>query len=510
MNILDRLIETVAPSWARSRNESRRYLSALRAYDAATTGHRAGGWVSASDNHDGAYAARMGLPALRARSRDLCRNNGYGVRAQTVIMNCVVGPGIKPMVTAGAQRRQTAVEKMLEDLLDENRGLDWQLENTLSELQDLAICGLFESGEVLVRRVWLDSADRKGSPLPFRIQILEPDFLDLTMDQTGDVPILGGIEYDSKGRRVAYHLHRQHPGAEWSTGIGYQKSVRVPARDILHLLDTRRRPGTGRGVPVMTPVILKMRDHAEFGEAVLLRQKMANCYSGFVENGLDGPNPALDKTKEGSEIDILEPATLQHLRPGEKVVFSSPPGAPDHGKYDSVVLHEIATSIGITYEALSGDLSGVNYSSGRMGRLNQDANIRRLQRKVMIGQLLAPLTRWIVQGMELNGRLPGSAGGGDIRVKWTPPAQPIVDPGKEIRPIKEAVRAGLQSPQQALLELGRNPEDVLDEIEAWNKELDKRGIKLDSDARYLSSNGVNAGIDEDADAGEATTNKGDD
>ena len=75
-------------------------------------------------------------------------------------------------------------------------------------LQNLIAQGLFESGEVLIRRHY----DKSAAGVPLRLQVLEPDYLDST--KQGPLPggnyAIAGVEINPQGQRVAYHLYRQH------------------------------------------------------------------------------------------------------------------------------------------------------------------------------------------------------------------------------------------------------------------------------------------------------------
>ena len=495
MGKIGNALAALAPQYALKRAIARHNLNELRSYDGASKTHRTAGWVGAGSG-DGESESRVALPVLRQRSRDLCRNNGFGVHAQMVIMNMVVGTGVMPLMKSRSKRRAEKARVVFERLLEETTELDILGEETLIGLQHQIAAAVMESGEVFVRRIWLKNGERVDGRMPFQLQVLEPDWLceykDTVTKQADGTEIRGGIEYDTVGRKVAYHFYKTHPTSSISTTLD---TVRVMASEVLHVMDNRRRPGLSRNVPWMSPVIVKMRDHQEFADAVLLRQKIGNCFAAFIEKGPTQANPSLSQSNAGHEVDVLEPALIQTLNPGENIKFSNPPGAVDYDKYDPVVMREIAAGIGITYEALTGDLTKVNYSSGRMGRIQMDANVRRWQRQMMVSRFLRPLTDWVLSAMELSEDLPG--GRQDLRVKWNAPVMPIVDPGKEIRPLRDEVRAGLRSPQSAIIELGRNPESVLDEIEEWNAQLDKRGIMLDSDPRYLSGNGVANGLDGD-------------
>jgi capsid protein len=49
--------------------------------------------------------------------------------------------------------------------------------------------------------------------------------------------------------------------------------------------------------------------------------------------------------------------------------------------------------------------------------------------------------------------------------------------------IKDAIRAGIMTGPEAIREQGYDPEQHLDEIQAFNQMLDARNIKLDCDPR---------------------------
>ena len=73
---------------------------------------------------------------------------------------------------------------------------------------------------------------------------------------------------------------------------------------------------------------------------------------------------------DGIALAGLEPGTLQILEPGEDIKFSDP--ADVGGSYSEFLrtqFRAVAAAIGITYEQLTGDLTGVNYSSIRAGLL---------------------------------------------------------------------------------------------------------------------------------------------
>lgn len=88
---------------------------------------------------------------------------------------------------------------------------------------------------------------------------------------------------------------------------------------------------------------------------------------------------------------------------------------------------------------------------------------------------------------------------------------PILEPDKEGLAYLRLVRIGAMTWSQMVRELGRDPVAQLDEIEAHNAELDRRGIVLDTDPRRMSGAGqlqVTTPADEAASANTAGTADG--
>jgi capsid protein len=126
----------------------------------------------------------------------------------------------------------------------------------------------------------------------------------------------------------------------------------------------------------------------------------------------------------------------------------------------------IAAAMGLTYEGFTGDYSGVNYTSGRMGRMDVDPQIRDWQQNLMIAQVCAGFARWIAEAIADVTDIPASA----YEIIWTPPVRPVVDPTKDYKANETAMRSGQKSRRQVVREAGGDPEKVEAEIReerAW-------------------------------------------
>lgn len=493
---LDELIGLLSPETEMRRIKARLLTEQLRPlskrnYKGATHGRRADGWVAGGSSPDAALAA---LSTLRARSRDLVRNNPYAERGLRVIAANTVGTGIIPQAKTNSTRRTKAFEAILRGWCDEPV-CDVTGTFDFYGLQNQVMQAMARDGGILVRKVKVRSGFAKGLP-PVQLQLLELDYLDTGRDGINSQTknrILQGIEVDTYGKKVAYYLFPEHPGTQ-----GFMQtrapSVRIPADEIL-LVYRPDRAGQILGVPWLAPAILRLRDLDDYENAQLVRQKIAACYTAFVEDpeGLESTDAANATVEAYSR---LEPGAIEFLTPGKKISFATPPVAEGYGEHTRAVLRAIAISLGVSYEALTGDLSQVNFSAARMGWLEMHRNITQWQQQILIPQFCRPVFRWVVEAADLAGLVSGS-----VEASWTPPRREMIDPTKEAAAYKTLVRNGFMTLSDVIRQSGRDVEEVLDEIEADHKALDKRGILLDSDPRRRTNigydpNGTGATLDE--------------
>lgn len=472
MNLLERTIRTIAPRAALARERARMALELVeraRSYDAASLGRRTGGW-RAPDNSP-VTAIRGSLSRLRARSRELGRNSAWAGKAVRVIASNVLGgQGLlpEPVTEIDAERRE-----ILEAWSEWANCTDCDASGLVdfAGLQRLVMRSIVEAGEVLVRRRPRRAAD--GLAVPLQIQVLEPDHLDDQLDtfQTGENQIVQGVEFDAIGRRLAYHLHRTHPGdalfANW-------ERVRVPADSVAHVFRVER-PGQVRGVPWGSPALLRLRAWDSAMDSELERLVIASSFVGFVHdlNGGDVMNSPLGEVVKGEGAQDpavgsrqqFEPGTFQNLPNGKTISFGKPEPFEDLPGYGKLSLREIASAYGVPYEDLAGDLEGVNFSSGRMGRITFQREVATWQQDLMVVGFLERVWDWWSTAAFLSGRIRKV-----LPVEWQLPGREFLDPMQETQALTSSVQSGFQSLSGALKSLGRNPETVMRQL-ARDKEL---------------------------------------
>lgn len=478
MNIIDRAVAWLDPARGLKRAQMRKVLAN---YDGAEINRRTNHWRRARTDANGAFLGK--LADLQSVSRDLTRNNPIAARALEVVTNNTVGTGIVPKIKArnGAKVKDGEAERLNDLLVElaETTQFDADGLHNLYGLQRLVMRTTVESGECLIRRRWRRPGD--GFRVPFQMQVLEPDHLDTSKD--GPTPsggvIVQGVEFDAIGRRVAYHLFATHPGASTAWRSSRFTSNRIDASEIAHILRVDR-PGQVRGVPWVAPAMVKLKDLAEYDDAQLMRQKIAACFAVFI-HGSQMVDPVSAELPESEDrLENIAPGIIEHVPDGQGVSFASPPDVGGYLDVMRVSERRVAAAYGITYEALSNDYGNVNFSSGRMGWIEMARNVDSWRWNMLIPQMMGAFERWFLDGVGVSD---DSAAPRKFKLDWTAPRREMIDPAKEMKAMKEAIRSRLMSWQEAMRVLGYDPATVITEFVEDDAAFDKNKIASDSDPR---------------------------
>ena len=468
VTLLDRTIEAISPSWALQRAAARTRLEAAkRGFKAASRDRRAAGWVTVGAQPSTAASAE--LATLRQRSDQMLNDNPYWGKGVRVIVNHTVGQGVRATVT-GPNRAIAQQVQARFDAWARSTACDVTGRSNFFGLQKLYMRTVVQSGECLARNYF----SRKGE---LSLQLLGPDFLDATQDKLPPQGprTIGGVECDSFGKPIAYHLLAASPDSLLRT------SNRVPAMDILQGFDLLR-VGQQRGIPWVANVFTRLVDWDEFEDAELMRQKVAAAF-GLVYTGVTSD----DKTFTAH--DKLEPGMIEYLPQGAQVTTVTPPANQGLGEMAKISHRAIAAGLGITYEALTNDYSNVNFSSSRMANLAMAKNVEGWQQNTLGEMFLDRVFAWFTAGLSLAGGIPRAR---ECSVEWAYPAADLVDPNQENKATIAEVRGGLQSLSGALRARGRDPARIFAEIKADIEALDAAGLTLDTDPRKVSLQGQGA------------------
>jgi lambda family phage portal protein len=483
MGMIDKLLASVAPGIAVTRAQNLLTLDRLKSarYDAAASSKRTKSLRAVSGDADATSRQRAKLALI---SRDLVRNNPWAQRGVQIISNNVIGAGIIPKIKANSKRERELILRAVERHFD-TTAIDADGRTTLYGLQRLVINSVAETGEALVRRRRRDMTD--GFAMPFQVQLLEPDHLDALRDGTspnGNFEVREGIEYDGIGRRRGYWLFDVHPGA---MGLRQRRAQSrfIPASEVLHI-QRQDRIGQMRGVSWFAPVALSLADIADYSDAQILRQKIAACFAAFRRTSdADGAKPGQTRSDAVAvALETITPGRIEMLEQNEEITFANPPTVDGYEEFIRTKLREVAAGLGITYESLTGDMSGVNFTSYKAARIEMNRAVEAWQYHLIIPQMLDPIAAWAIEGLRLMHPFLRDT----VTMGWVPPVPQLISPDKEIPALVAKVRAGFASRSDVIREMGNDPERVLEELTKDAK--DAGDLVFDTDAGKVSGAGV--------------------
>lgn len=481
-NSLDKLIGYFAPGLAVKRAADR---VRLRAYEGASKGRRAQHWNAGRSSADTELA--IAGVELRARSRDLERNNKHVAKAASVHADNIVGEGIIPR----ANTDDKDLNKKIDDLFDdwvENCSPDGQ--QTFYSLQHQAARGMVVGGEMLARKRIRRSSD--GLKIPLQIQPIEPDLLDdAKVAENAARNVVNGIEFDQIGRRTGYWMFQVHPGTQKFWGKNNLQSRKVPADQIVHLYEAQRVQA--RGAPWTAPILLDVKDLQEYQTAEVWRKKIEACVVGAVIPNSDDLAPTGDdnvlgvtmKDARGNNVTRMEPGMFVIAEGGKEVNFNNPAVTLSQESYHRLATRDIAAGLRVPHVLMTGDTSQMNFSTFRADMVAYKRFIRAQQQHYMLPMYCKPIYGWFLEMIQLLGLIEPR----HIPVMWTLPRFEQVNPIDDIRADLMAVRAGFKTLKQVQTEYGNNHDQWIAQVVEINEALDDKDIVLDTDPRHTTLQG---------------------
>lgn len=274
--VIDRIVAAFSPAAGLNRLKSRASFEALAGgYHAGSrTRDAVSGWGARSNSADDDIL--LDLPTLRARSRDLVRNNSIAAGAINTKVTNVVGTGLKmnPSIDREflglnadqADAWEAAAEREF-NLWGNSQNSDIERTLTFAEHQDLAFRATLENGDHFIIQT---RAEFPGSVYNLALQHVEADRVCNKDNKTDTETVVGGVQKSAQGAPESYHILQGHPGSRFKSGM---KWVDVPAfgsetgrRVTLHLY-RKIRAGQTRGVPDLAPVTETLKQISRYTEA---------------------------------------------------------------------------------------------------------------------------------------------------------------------------------------------------------------------------------------------------
>jgi lambda family phage portal protein len=465
-NWLDRTISFVSPVAGARRLHARTFLAIAGGYLGARRDRPATSEWHLTNNSADADTL-PDIQVLRDRSRDLARNAPLATGALNTVVQNVVGGGLtwqpKPdarvLGLTEAEAEAWADAAKSEFLLwAESIECDYTRTQNFYGLQALAFRSALESGDVLAL---FPMIARRLSPYQTAVQIVEADRLETPRGtrEGGKLPngnpVCGGVELDSAGAAIAYHILDKHPGDPDGRSSGSHRVAaygsRTGRRNVVHLFD-RTRPGQHRGVPYLAPVIEALKQLTKFSEAELMASVLSAMIAVFVKSptgqGLnDIPGVAgtdTSATTKQEEVRLGSGGVID-LAPGEDVVSFSP-NRPNQA-FDAFFLancRQIGVALGLPFEVLVKHFTA-SYSAARAALL--EAWTFYLNRRALLaGQFCQPAVEVWMEEAVARGRIdaPGFFDRAELRrayllSEWNGDVMPQIDQTKEVEAAQKRI-----------------------------------------------------------------------
>lgn len=505
-----------------------------RTFDAAVMTRLSADWTFSPLSADAEI--RQNFRNLRARSRDLERNDSYGEHHLALAEQNVIGSsgiGLQMKVTRPNRGRNDDGESV--PVLDTptNQLIErlWRVQcrrknycvtrdQNATAADKLILRSTLRDGDLLVRKI-------RGYPneTGFAVQILEGDYLDdtytdfravacqcpsqfgLPLCQGGTHEIRMGVELQGDWKfPVAYWLLGSHPGDYMvGTAVYAQPRIRVDVREIIHPF-IKKRPGQTRGYPAIACAMLRLHMLGGYAEAELVAARAAAQKMGFIESEV--PETLFDEyfDPETGRADIdAEPGEIEELPVGKHFKEWDPthPNQNFPG-FNKEQLRGVAAGLNVSYTSLSGNIEDVNFSSMRGGLLEEREGWKGLQ-TWFIQEVKREIFESWLEWQILCGRAPGLQMSrwddyiDETAVVWKPRRWPWVDPFKDAQANDLNIKNNLTTKSAVIAETGEDLEQVLAERSYETKLEKKLGIApIDPDAPGAAA----AGDQEDEEEGD--------
>lgn len=427
---------------------------------------------------------------LRQRARMLYMAAPLATSAIKTNRTNVIGPGLTlsakidgealGMTPEAVDAWQRNTEKEFALWAENRQACDALGLNDFYELQQVAFAAWLLSGDCFC--LFKGGAKSALNPYDMCLHVIEADRIStpsawkatsnvLTEGKNADTgnDIHDGVEVDTGGRVVAYHIRNTYPfgitdkQTEWQRITAVGKETGLP--NILHIMDAER-PDQYRGVSILAPVIESLLQMRRYTETELTAALVESSFVGFIKTEMRPDVNPLNETgtvepEEPSNPDEFNvgPGEFNVLKPGEDIVTTDPK-RPANGF--AGFIRAISELVGAALE-IPADLLlkafNASYSASR-GALLEAWKAFRMRRVWFTKDFCQPVYEaWLAEAVAL-GRINAPGFFLDPRIRkaysgseWTGPSQGQLDPGKEINAEILAVEHGFSTHEQSTARL---------------------------------------------------------
>ncbi|HEY4100100.1 MAG TPA: phage portal protein [Gemmatimonadales bacterium] len=510
-NALERVIEFVSPAWAARRMNARLFNGFAGQYIGARLDRRQTMDFTPralSPNSD-TLGDLPGRGGLRARARDLERNEPLAKGAADSTITAVIGPGLLP-----APNIDSDLLGLTDEAADEweanalrlwrahagNCCIDYAAQGSIDEMSEQAFWGEFVNGDILAVRRYVDAP---GRLFGLAVQLIEADRI--CNPQFEILPdTMGGVKFDvATGEPLGYwvcsiypedRLQRPYAAESWS-----YIPKRGPDGELQATLIMRsRRPGLLRGVTAFAPVIEPLRKLGNYSNAELTAAVISAFFTVFVKRKAvgdpDSPTPFFSADAIATQGRADNPRTkapdlklgegaIASLDDGEDITIANP--SRPNAQFDPfwlAMVRQIGIALEIPYEVLIKHFSS-SYSASRAALL-EAWRVYLVRRARFVRLWYAPIWEWLITEAVAREYLSAPGFFDDplrraawLGVQWSGPTMPQVDELKAANAATERMTSTLTTLEEEKMALnGRSWMSDFGQVKKERRMLTDAGI----------------------------------
>lgn len=457
-----------------------------RGFAAAQLSRLTDSWKITQDRIDDEL--RNDLDALRSRARTLENNNDFARNYLDIVETNIIGETAPRLVSL--VDNAPGIPDNGARLAIAAAWAEWGQRGNCEVSGQYSFTGICQAiaratardGEALViMRLGADAGNKWG----FALQILDVDRLATWHNRLGSEgvnAIVAGVEVDKRGKPVAYYFN------SGSMSPGVRTAERHDAKTVLHRF-VAQRPEQKRGIPWMHASMMSMHFAGEFALSALMAAKHGADHLGFFVTS-DGQPPSLGDAKDDDSPDRVvtsAPGTWDTL-PRDVDVRTVDSKYPNEvfAPFVKAAHQRMASGLpGASYPELCNDYEAVNFSSIRAAILSGRDEWRKRHRWFAEAWMTPIFTEWLrfalangVILLENGSALPILKADKFKAHNWQFRGWGWVDPLKDIDAARQARDLKVTSLTRIASDMGRDIEDIFDEIQQEQALAEKYKIDL--------------------------------
>ena len=475
-------------------------------------------WNVSSKSQDAAI-----LPSFdsgNARAADLVRNDGYAKSGVQLHIDHIVGHQFKlvykpnylllglEITNEEVAKFTKLVEAKFTNFAEDPRCyIDAERKRTFTMLIREGIGTHCKAGEITAKAEYFN---KRGSKYKTAIKMIDYARISNPDGAMDTKNLKAGVKSNKHGAALGYYVRTSHPsdmGLNFLEAYTWQYVPReLPwgREQLIHKFEPEGE-GQTRGVNNFLAALSKLKMLEKF-QATTLQNAITNAmYAATIESELDSSEvfKALGGSESGSDMlnqfmankaDFHEASggikmdgvAIPHLLPNEKLKLqgvSAPSG--NLAAFENGILRNIAKSLGVSFEQLSGNFSETKYSSARAAMGESYKYF--LGKREVIAKAFANsiFTLWFEEAVNLGDIvLPKGANGNfyDMKTAWTRcnwigAGKTQIDGLKGVKEAIEKITAGLSTYEKEFGNMGEDYQEMFAQQYREQLELEKMGRK---------------------------------